>query len=856
MENGENLLKYFDIKNKNIVHNTIDGKKSAPIRIALPFQTIETVNESAADRKRNLELFAQHRDTEWRNRLIWGDKKYVLPSLLPELAGKVNLIYIDPPFNVGADFSFTANVPPSPFGRGNEGEGYEDETTTFIKQPSIIEQKAYRDTWGKGLDSYLQWFYETVILLRELLTENGSIYVHLDWHVAHYAKVVLDEVFSYNNFRNEIVWQRTGAHNDPQRFGNIHDVIFICTKSQNWIFNIIQVPHTDEHLRTRFNQIDEKNGLRFFAGPITAPGDGPQRKFRGKLLSPPSGRHWSYTQEKIDELEKEDRIYYSSTGTPYLKQYMEEYVERGRRMQSIWTDILPSKTGNELVDYPTQKLEALLERIIKASSNEGDLVLDIFVGSGTTAAVAEKNNRRWIACDLGRFAIHTTRKRLLGIPNVKPFVVQNLGKYERQEWVSSEFYPQPHATSPVGRRGDVVDAAEETKIWIPPFNSKEMIRRARALRKRSTPAEEILWDVLRDRQFNNLKFRRQHIIEKFITDFYCAEYKLAIEIDGSIHDEKEQIERDQFRQKIIEDLEIKVIRFKNDEIFNELTSVLQKIYDAILPLPAEEGLRVRAEKEKAYRNFIIELCHGQPLSSFVWLHGIKAGRMIHVGSVDAPVSLGDVKSIIQEFWKSVGKDSHEDHSESDSSGEESQTKVSDSSVVTLPQNDILKNRVNGIDILGWEFAFDLNETAVQHAAANKVDLKFKKIPREVLEKKAVEQGDIHFFELAALSVKTKVKGKELELTLKDFIIPPDDVPQEVQSAITHWSQWIDYWAVDWNYRDDTFHNEWQSYRTKKEPKIDLSVKHTYEEKGNYTVLVKVIDILGNDTTKVLSVEIK
>jgi len=165
-------------------------------------------------------------------------------------------------------------------------------------------------------------------------------------------------------------------------------------------------------------------------------------------------------------------------------------------------------------------------------------------------------------------------------------------------------------------------------------------------------------------------------------------------------------------------------------------------------------------------------------------------------------------------------------------------------------------RVNGIDILGWEFAFDLNETAAQHAAANKVDLKFKKIPREVLEKKAVEQGDIHFFELAALSVKSKVKGKELELTLKDFIVPPDDIPQDVQSAITHWSQWIDYWAVDWNYRDDTFHNEWQSYRTKKEPKIELSVNHIYEEKGKYTVLVKVIDILGNDTTKVLNVEIK
>jgi adenine-specific DNA-methyltransferase len=175
-----------------------DGKKTAPIRIALPFQTIETLNESAADRKKRLSsLFNEKQDTgNWYNRLIWGDKKYVLPSLLPEFAGKVNLIYIDPPFNVGADFSFTATIPDHP-------DTDDDETTTFVKQPSIIEQKAYRDTWGRGLDSYLQWFYETAILLRELLADDGSIYVHLDWHVGHYAKCVLDEVFGYENFRND-----------------------------------------------------------------------------------------------------------------------------------------------------------------------------------------------------------------------------------------------------------------------------------------------------------------------------------------------------------------------------------------------------------------------------------------------------------------------------------------------------------------------------------------------------------------------------------------------------------------------------------------------------------------------------
>src|SRR4030042_890147 len=184
-----------------------DGHKVAPLRVRLPFQTVETVNESAQQRQHTLDLFSSGRPAEWRNRLIWGDKKYVLPALLDEFAGQVNLIYIDPPFDTGADFSYSVQV---------DGEG-------FVKQPSMIEQKAYRDTWGRGLDSYVQWFFETVVLLRELLAEDGSIYVHLDWHVGHYAKCVLDEVFGYENFRNEIIWQRTASHNDPRRYGIVHD---------------------------------------------------------------------------------------------------------------------------------------------------------------------------------------------------------------------------------------------------------------------------------------------------------------------------------------------------------------------------------------------------------------------------------------------------------------------------------------------------------------------------------------------------------------------------------------------------------------------------------------------------------
>jgi adenine specific DNA methylase Mod len=626
-----------------------DGKKVAPVRIALPFQTIETVNESAQQRQKTLDFFAAEPAAqygkEWRNRLIWGDKKYVLPSLLPEFAGKINLIYIDPPFDTGADFSFTATIPDNP-------ETEEDETVSFVKEPSIIEQKAYRDTWGKGLDSYLQWFYETVVLLRELLADDGSIYVHLDWHVCHYAKAVVDEVFGYENFHNNIVWCYKTRQFSKKYWNRKHDDILYYSKSDKWMYSWENVmsPLSETTIK-KYKLIDEQGRRYRLSG-------------RGITGSP--------IKSAKDVDQKWEKTH------PHL--VIRDFLREGYPPEDWWNLDIVNQSANERVEYATQKPEALLERIIKASSNEGDLVLDCFCGSGTTAAVAEKLNRRWITCDLGRFAIHTTRKRLLNIDNVKPFIVQNLGKYERQQWMLAEFESRPG------------------------------------------------------------------------------------------------------------------------------------------------GQENRLQQEKAYRRFILELYHGNALDGYTWLHGSKAGRMVHVGSVEAPVTVEDIKSAILEFWKLVGKDRNV--------------------------------QTNGLDFLGWDFAFDVNETAKQFASENKVNVAFKKIPREVLEKRAVEQGDIRFYELAALSAKVDRSGMKITVTLENFIIPQDDVPEEIRGSITHWSQWIDYWAVHWNFRDDTFHNEWQSYRTKQNPKIDLDITNTYAQKGNYTVIVKVIDILGNDTTKVLNIEIK
>jgi len=198
---------------------------------------------------------------------------------------------------------------------------------------------------------------------------------------------------------------------------------------------------------------------------------------------------------------------------------------------------------------------------------------------------------------------------------------------------------------------------------------------------------------------------------------------------------------------------------------------------------------------------------------------------VHIAAVDAPVTQADVKAIAREAWKAVA------------SSKDAPTK-------------------SAVDILGWEFALEVNELAKQVAAEARVDVSFKKIPREVLDKKAIEQGDVRFFELGALSVSVKPKARELNLKLTDFVIPTDDIPEEARKAIKHWSQLIDYWAVDWDYKNDTFHNQWQAYRTRKEPKIDLETKYSYPVPGEYTVVVKVIDILGNDTTKTLEVGLK
>ncbi|MFH1969163.1 MAG: DNA methyltransferase [Verrucomicrobiota bacterium] len=430
--------RFLLFEDKREVELVWNGKTREVCNVILPFQTLEHIDEPRKEQRDDEELGLDTGGRQvkgWTNKLGWGDNKLILSSLKSgalrrqiEDAGGLKLIYIDPPFDVGADFSMDIEI-------GGE---------TFHKEPNLLEQIAYRDTWGRGADSFIAMIYERLILMRDLMHSEGSIYLHCDWRVNAFIRLAMNEIFGQNYFRNEIIWQRTGAHNDADQFGVVSDSIFYFSKADSWTYNPIYVPLSDEHLETRFNQIEEGTSRPFFAGPITAPGDGPSRMFHGKEISPPKGRHWSYSQEKIDALEAANRLYYSFTGTPYLKQYKDENAEQGRRIQSVWADILPSKTGFEVLGYPTQKPEKLLDRIISASSNEGDLVADFFCGSGTTAAVAEKLGRKWIASDLGKFAIHTTRKRLIQVQRelkrdnrpFRAFEVLNLGRYERQAYLN------------------------------------------------------------------------------------------------------------------------------------------------------------------------------------------------------------------------------------------------------------------------------------------------------------------------------------------------------------------------------------------------------------------------------------
>ncbi len=658
-----------------------EGNRREVPHADLPFQVIERVNESRATREAkkgpsSLSLFDVYEGTEgetfeegWSNKLVWGDNHFVMGSLLEKFVGDVDLIYVDPPFLTGADFSFRAAV----------GED------SVEKKASILEEKAYRDTWGRGTSSFVEMLYDRFVLMRELLAEHGLIFVHMGWGISHYVKLALDEIFGAERFINQIIWRRQTAHSDvtqgSKHLGPIHDVIFLYSKSENYRWNMQYTDYDEEYVRAFYKHEEPETGRRYRLSDITGPGGAakgnPHYEFLGVT------RYWRFSRERMQRMYEEGRIVQTKPGAvPAQKRYLDEMP--GVPLQDLWLDI-PSigPQARERLGYDTQKPEALLKRVIELASDPGDLVADFFCGSGTTAAVAEKTGRRWMACDLSRYAVHTTRKRLLEIEDCQPFEVLNLGRYERQFWQGAAF----------GRGREVTE---------------------------------------------------------------------------------------------------------------------RTLYE--------------------YIAFVLRLYGAEPISGSSDLHGRKAGAMVHVGSVDAPVTIDEVARALEECAALGQKELH---------------------------------------VLGWEWEMGLagpnpdgsgqGGPMQEEARRRGVKLTLLQIPREVMEQQAVDRGDVRFFELAYLEVGLENPDGPLSMrvALEDFVVPNTElIPEGVREKVEKWSDYVDYWAVDWDFRNDSFTQGWVAYRTRQDRSLPLvSDPHEYDEPGLYRVAVKAIDVFGNDTTRVVEAEV-
>lgn len=700
--------RFLLFKEKREVELVWNGKTGDVCNVVLPFQVIEQVDEPRSEKELKLqtELFDMQTGRQikgWNNKLIWGDNKLILSSLKNgplrqevEAQGGIKLIYIDPPFDVGADFSMDIEV-------GGE---------TLTKKAGVLEEIAYRDTWGNGTDSFVAMIYERLVLMRDLLADDGSIYVHCDPRVNSMIRLVLDEVFGRggdNNkpgFRNEISWCYTGGRVPKVAYGRRHDTIYFYSKSTDWVFNWQAILNPlDEEQKARYKYEDDKGRYRLIGRFLK---DSPIKGARD--VAP----EW---EEKHPEL------------------VMRYYMKDGTLCLDYWNDIPQlNQVAKDRTGYPTQKPKELIERIIEASSNEGDIVADFFCGSGTTAAVAENLGRKWIVSDLGKFAIHTTRKRMIGVQRQlkaedkswRAFEILNLGKYERQHYV-----------------GVNPDLREEEK--------------------------------------------------------------------------KKQLE----------------------------------------------------QKEKDFLWLILRAYNAEAVDQFKVFQGKKAGRLVAVGPVNLPVTRLFVEELILEC--------REKH-------------------------------ITRVDVLGFEFEMGLFPNIQEEAKAKGIDLAMKYIPRDVFDKRAVDKNQVVFHDVSFIEVKPHLKKNSLAIELTDFSVfysqdaqDADVVLKKGKSKVIvdkgqvvkihknkegivtrevltkEWTDWIDYWSVDFDFEskreivqvqsaesgeleevwtgDYVFENEWQSFRTKKDRSLELTSAFYECPLGRRKVAIKVVDIFGNDTMKIIEVNI-
>ena len=719
----EYRFKLFD--NNQKVELIWDGKTNEKSNVVLPFQTIECIDEprkTGTISYTQSDLFNFGVDKRgrqiqgWSNKLIWGDNKLILSSLKSgplkeeiEAQGGIKLIYIDPPFDVGADFSMDIEI-------GDE---------SITKQQNVLEEIAYRDTWGNGSDSFIAMIYERLSLMKDLLATDGSILVHCDYRVNSYIRLILDELFGKEGFKSEIIWKRTGGHHvSNKKLDVMTDTILYYTKSDNFIFNPQLELLSEKELDEKFPHLEPETNRRFNHEKLEQSSNsssaGETRIIQGKELTSDIG--WRWSQKTFDERLEQNPylIYWTNNGRPRYKNYADEY--EGRDVGSLWTDVNPLASGsNERVGYPTQKPEVLLERIIKMASNENDIVADFFCGSGTTLAVAEKLGRKWIGSDLGKFSIHTTRKRMIEVQrdlkysgrDYRAFEILNLGKYERQYYMSMG--------------SDSLDENHE---------------------------------------------------------------------------------------------------------------------------------RILSQKENEFTSLILSAYKAEPINEFNTLKGNKLGRFVSIGPIDMPVSRLFVEEVLDEC---------------------------------------IEKQFTKVDILGFEFEMGLFPDIQDYAKDKAIDLNLKFIPKDVFDKRAIEKDQVKFYDVSYIDVDYELKDNKISIELTDFAVfynqdenkEPTKKGQSIlkisngnlikvkndngvikKEVITkNWTDWIDYWSIDFDYESKKeiirnedeeiwtgkyiFENEWQSFRTKNDRKLLLKSPLYPIKRGQTKIAVKVVDIFGNDTMKII-----
>ncbi|MDR2349720.1 MAG: site-specific DNA-methyltransferase, partial [Deltaproteobacteria bacterium] len=708
--------RFLLFENKREVELVWNGKTNEVFDRALPFRIVERVGGP---------------EPGWTNKLISGDNKPILSSLKNgplreevERVGGIKLISADPPFDVGSDYRINIEI-------GDEKSA---------EHPNVMEETAYRDTWGKGADSFLSMIHERLILMRELLAEDGSIYVHCDWRVNYLLRSIMNEIFSEDCFVNEIIWRRKQSQAwSSNQFGVTNDTILLYSKANKHVFNASRTrddENTKKYVRERFIHADENN-RRYMKSPLVNPLNRPNLRYVFRGINPPKNG-WLYSKERMERMHSNNELVMPKNPDSriYRKIYEDDY--KGQMVQNVWTDIpIVNPMASERVNYPTQKPEALLRRIIETSSNEGDLVADFFCGSGTTAVVAEKLKRKWILADIGKFATHVTKKRLFAV------------------------------------RGEL----EKENVPCRPFEV------------------------------------------------------LTLETLGSA------------------------------------------FLAAVNPEPGKDAATGKGKaRESASRESILKAYGAEPASGFKTLDGKKRDRLVAVRASNLPATRGFILGALAECFR---------------------------------------RGATGLDVLAFEFETETLPEVLGEAKAKGIDLAFKRVPSEVFDKRHSENNRIVFPHLALLEARPLFKDNMVAVELTNYMVlsargdsddgetGPKPGSREIivrggnlvklsrdkngrakaPVILTRkWSDWIDYWAVDFDCENTmdpacaedpetggiknptaayVFKNQWRTFRTPKNRTLELASEYRSFDAagGTRKMAVKVVDVLGNETARVIDVKL-